>query len=239
MSCLPYSTLYNKRQLAVLDSRKFFSNDSILYEVPPRSNLYVPDLSLRDKIEYKTKYIDFSDNKKMVKEAEKEIKSMKSVKDTPPPPPPPPVVKENYKESKNIKKDEDSHTCGVDDKGESICGNNKLFPIMDPRFNLREASKNMILLEDHLFHLGKRCKDCILKHCLTIEGFLEEGITLDLTCEYTDTIEKCLKDFREIFKDLVEKINNNQLTNDDCTQVAQRIRKIRKPLCQNYATFLG
>lgn len=231
MSCLPYSTLYNKRQPAILDSRRFFPTQSIVYEVPPKSNVYIPDLSLEDKIKYKTKYIDFSNNNKMDKEAEKIENESKESKES----------KEEYEPPKEIKKkkEEDTNTCGMDDKGVNICGNDNLYPIMDPRFNLREASKNMILLEDHLFHNGKRCKDCILKHCLTIEGFLEEGVTLDVNCEYTDTIDKCMKEFREIFKNLVEKINQNKLKGDDCVEIAQKIRKIRKPLCQNYATFLG
>jgi hypothetical protein len=109
---------------------------------------------------------------------------------------------------------------------------------MDPRFNLRESAKNMILLEDHLFHMGKRCKDCILKHCLTIEGFLEEGLTLDVDGIYRDILIKSHDDFRLIFIDIASKCKNGSLTNDDCIKIAQKIRKIRKPLCQNYATFI-
>ena len=159
-------------------------------------------------------------------------------------------VKESYEEKspkskdlkENKKNEKEEETCSsgtcTADGNSNICGNDKLYPIMDPRFNLREASKNMILLEDHLFHMGKRCKDCILKHCLTIEGFLEEGITLDVTGVYTNVLQKAFDEFRIIFIEIASKCRAGNLTNEDCVKIAQQIRKIRKPLCQEYATFI-
>ncbi len=64
----------------------------------------------------------------------------------------------------------------------------KLLPIMDPIFNLREISKQLILLEDHLFHIRKRCSDCIKKHFLTAEALSEEAITLDIDCKYNEIL---------------------------------------------------
>jgi hypothetical protein len=146
-------------------------------------------------------------------------------------------MKEN-EQTKNIQHSE-SGVCGIDEDGvKNICGGNNLFPIMDPRFNLREAAKNMILLEDHLFHYGKRCHDCILKHCLTVEGFLEEGVTLDKKREYVKITNESLEEFRKIFAELAEKIKNKTLQDEECCKIAQQIRKIRKPLCQQFATFL-
>ena len=49
------------------------------------------------------------------------------------------------------KEQEIASTCGLDDEGNSVCGSGKLYAILDPKFNLRECAKNMILLEDHLF----------------------------------------------------------------------------------------
>ena len=176
------------------------------------------------------------------KEIQREKTEKKSSKDD--------NVKESYEEKssnsgksskdKDSKKDEvPNGTCSANSDGTgNICGNDKLYPIMDPRFNLREASKNMILLEDHLFHMGKRCKDCILKHCLTIEGFLEEGVTLDVDGIYTNVLLKAFDDFRLIFIEIASKCRNGSLTNDECVKIAQNIRKIRKPLCQDYATFI-
>lgn len=147
------------------------------------------------------------------------------------------IKSERNMDEKNM--DVDNGVCSVDEDGvKNICGKGKqLYNIMDPRFNLREAAKNMILLEDHLFHSGKQCHDCILKHCLTIEGFLEEGITLDKKRNYSDILNNSNKEFRKIFKNLSDKILNENLNDEDCHNFAQEVRKIRKPLCQNFATF--
>src|SRR3990172_5933453 len=61
---------------------------------------------------------------------------------------------------------------------------NRLDPIMDPRYNLREVAKQLILLQDHLAIKKKRCLDCISKHILTTEALLEEAITLDKSGQY-------------------------------------------------------
>lgn len=147
-------------------------------------------------------------------------------------------IKETYEEPKPTHNTEG--TCQADDDGvKNICNSeHKLFPIMDPRFNIREAAKNMILLEDHLFHMGKRCQDCILKHCLTIEGFLEEGVTLDIKGHHRKTLHKSAGEFRNIFIDIATNVKDKSLTDEDCVRIAQDLRKIRKPLCQQYATFI-
>lgn len=129
-------------------------------------------------------------------------------------------IRENYTCTKN--------TCGLN--GE------KIDPLMDPRYNLRECSKHLILLEDHLFHKEKRCKDCILKHCLMIEGLLDEGITLDKNREYD--IHTSLNLFRNVFKNLSKNLKDNNLNDSDCSNYAQELREIRKPLCQTYGTFI-
>ena len=129
--------------------------------------------------------------------------------------------------------------CTMNEDGvTNACGTDKkLSKILDPRFNLREAAKNLILLEDHLFQSLKRCNDCIKKHCLLIEGFLEEGITLDKTGEYTQELIKSLNEFSILFQKISIKMMENVLTDHDCMEIAQELRKIRKPLCQKYATF--
>jgi hypothetical protein len=133
-----------------------------------------------------------------------------------------------------------SGSCGLDSEGKSICGGGgNLYPILDPRFNLRESAKHLILLEDHLFHEGKRCRDCILKHLLTIEGFLEEAVTLDKEGKYVGEIQNGIQNFRKVFKIISHKLETGNLSDEECCQLAQRLRVIRKPLCQNYATFLS
>jgi hypothetical protein len=117
-----------------------------------------------------------------------------------------------------------SGTCGA------TCGeSDKLFAILDPKFNLREVSKHLILLEDHLFHEGKRCQDCISKHFLTIEAFLDEAVTLDKKGEYRDMVNETLKQLRSIIKDFSQR--REYLTDEEYCQIAQQLRTLRKPLC--------
>lgn len=62
----------------------------------------------------------------------------------------------------------------------SACASNpRLLPLMDPLHNIREMVKQSILLEEHLTFPDKRCRDCILKHFLWIEGLSEEAVMLD------------------------------------------------------------
>lgn len=53
-----------------------------------------------------------------------------------------------------------------------------------PLVNVREAAKQCVLLEDHLFERRKRCSACVKKHFLNIEGLLEEAVSLDQNNAY-------------------------------------------------------
>lgn len=123
--------------------------------------------------------------------------------------------------------------------GGSCAGAKGLDPILDPKFNLREVAKHMILLEDHLFQPGRRCDDCINKHRLTLEAFLEEAITLDATGEYRDTINSTLASFRQIMREWVDKVRRNPVGDVDSVYfaTAQKLRSLRKPLCMSYCDF--
>uniref|UniRef100_A0A6C0KD01 Uncharacterized protein n=1 Tax=viral metagenome TaxID=1070528 RepID=A0A6C0KD01_9ZZZZ len=228
-----YGTNGKQRMLATLDNRKFIQLNSMLYEAPPKTNEYQEET-----IEQKMQYSYGQPNEIMNDDASfrfkvptKEIKEKFTS-------PTPSSGKEGSGASSSSDSSDSNSSCGISDDGSNICGGTNLFPILDPRFNLREAAKNMILLEDHLFHYGKRCHDCILKHCLTVEGFLEEGITLDKKREYSDILNSSLDQFRKIQEMLYEKIKTKNLTDEECCGIAQSIRVIRKPLCQKYATFL-
>lgn len=99
----------------------------------------------------------------------------------------------------------------------------QLLPVMDPLFNMREICKQSILLEDHLFQKKKRCKDCCIKHQLTIEALAEEAITLDKDRKCEDLYY--LPDrIRELQKDFVN--------GREPTEIAQEYRKVRKSLMQ-------
>jgi hypothetical protein len=133
----------------------------------------------------------------------------------------------------------DDATCGLSEDGiASICGTNrKLAPLMDPRFNLKEVSNNMILLEDHLNRPDLTCSDCIRKHSSCIQGYLSEALSLDKERKYTQEILDTNEVFNNVLKHLSQMIAQGDLDEDDCAKLAQEIRKIRKPLCQKYAFF--
>ena len=230
---MAYANLYQNNKSSILDNRKFFKPNASIYELPPKNNLYIPDETLTEKINYSYckppsllpkeevynyQYDDMLTGNRDI--ANKEVVSKDKVE------------KENYENQ--------PHSCSFDKDGvKNVCGaGKKLFPIMDARFNLRECAKNMILLEDHLFHSGKQCEDCIKKHCLTIEALLEEGVTLDLNGDHSAILIETFNDFRDIFIDLSNKMKKQNLKHEDCVKAAQNIRKIRKPLCQDYATFV-
>lgn len=123
-----------------------------------------------------------------------------------------------------------SGSCSLS-KGGGSCNNKKLLPVLDPRFNLREVTKQMILLEDHLCHEGKRCNDCITKHFLTIEGFLDEAVTLDNDRKYLKLILDITNKFKDIERDYFS--NRNNLNNDYCCEISQRLRSVRKIVMNN------
>lgn len=100
---------------------------------------------------------------------------------------------------------------------------NKLLPVMDPQFNLREICKQCILLEDHLSHDEKRCFDCCVKHFLTIEALAEEAITLDTTKTNCPTkVQQLPSRVRNLQSKWHQDPNKNSHV------VSQELRKIRK-----------
>lgn len=122
-------------------------------------------------------------------------------------------------------------------KRENLCAtcsndfeDDKLLPITDPAFNLRETSKQMILLEDHLANKGKTCHQCIKKHCLSIEGYLEEALGLDSNAQYSNEINSILNEFRNMEKGYVQ--------GKDLNTLSQELRNIRKQLHTKYF-FIG
>ena len=111
----------------------------------------------------------------------------------------------------------------VDKGGCSSCGTtgSQLLPVMDPLFNMREICKQSILLEDHLFQKKKRCRDCCIKHQLTIEALAEEAITLDKDRKCEDLYYLPDK-IRELQKDFVN--------GREPGEIAHEYRKLRKTL---------
>lgn len=63
--------------------------------------------------------------------------------------------------------------------GKTACQAQGGISLSDPRFNLREAVKEMLLLERHLGLEAQFCAECIQKHLLTVEALLDEAVLLD------------------------------------------------------------
>ena len=96
----------------------------------------------------------------------------------------------------------------------------RLLPILNPVHNIREMTKQALMLEDHLFQKQKRCSQCIKKHFLTIEGLAEEAVQLDEKREYT-----------ELLTDLPEKVRKLEqlfISSENHALVGQELRKLRK-----------
>jgi len=130
-------------------------------------------------------------------------------------------------------------TCNKSCTG-GVCKNKNLDPVLDPRYNMREVVKQLILLEDHLSHEGKRCDDCIRKHMLFIEGLIDEAITLDKEQQYIGLVRATSKAFKEVQKEYNSKVKDVDPSNDKFyCMISQKLRTIRKPIMndQEICTF--
>lgn len=137
---------------------------------------------------------------------------------------------------KSIKEDKDFATkkekrcnerCTGGDNSVGCKSCTDLLPVMDPMYNMREMSKQIILLEDHLFQSEKRCHDCICKHFLTIEALAEEAITLDKDHKYPE-LETIPTKVRAITKKYVA----NKKDPEQNIRTGQELRELRKSIMQ-------
>ena len=120
-------------------------------------------------------------------------------------------------------------TCGAHVGG--CGGTSELLPIMEPTFNLREICIQCVLLEHHLNSPQRRCNDCVKKHFLTIEGLADEAISLDVKGELRPALLQ--------LPNRVRQIQEMWVSGADPCEVAQEIRKIRKPLMHMSFTIPG
>lgn len=110
------------------------------------------------------------------------------------------------------------------------CGLDNLHPILDPRFNMRETAKQCLLLEDHLNNTKKRCYDCIRKHFLTIDGFLEEAVSLEKDNKERDYYRRLYLEWIKLEKLYAKNPRNS----DNLDDISKKIRVFRKPLVERY-----
>jgi hypothetical protein len=129
----------------------------------------------------------------------------------------------------DVKSDDES--CDIASKcSADTCGSESLHPILDPRFNMREAAKQALLLEDHINNTKKRCFDCIRKHFLIVDGLLEEAVSLE-----SDLKKRAF--YRALYMKWIEMEKlyaANPLDSDNLDKISQQIRLFRKPLVEQY-----
>lgn len=99
---------------------------------------------------------------------------------------------------------------------------NRLLPILDYKYNIREITKQCILLEDHLINKEKSCYDCIIKHFLAMEALAEEALTLHKNLKQESTLNLLPTRIRELQKLWYSNPTKNSIT------VAQKLRQLRK-----------
>lgn len=96
--------------------------------------------------------------------------------------------------------------------------------INNPLFNARQAAKQIVLLETHLFDPRQRCVDCIRKHFLTIEALVEEAITLDKGSAYH---------FLHSIPAKVRRLSSAYNAGVSPVKIAQGLRIVRKQLVEH------
>nr|WRJ69870.1 hypothetical protein TetV2_00425 [Oceanusvirus sp.] len=124
-------------------------------------------------------------------------------------------------------------TCAAGPKGGGqgkcggACGDNPdLDPVMSASYNMVQAVKQTILLEEHLNMPRKRCHDCITKHFLHVVGLLEEAVSLAKPDEDSKFMCRAAK----YYDTLMKKWQAGQ----DPEETAAGSRKMRKVIMGKY-----
>lgn len=108
--------------------------------------------------------------------------------------------------------------------------------LTDPRFNIREIVKQMLLLEDHLAHPNKKCNDCILKHFMTIEAYAEEAASLDVEKGVWGKMGLAIA---EAVRDQLTVLAETPDSEIDFPAIGQAIRATRKTLAPQVFSPVG
>lgn len=136
----------------------------------------------------------------------------------------------DFNRSNDKNKNEECDIEPTCNSGKCSINTNSLYPILDPKFNMREVAKQCLLLEDHLNNVHKRCYDCIKKHFLIIDGFLEEAISLEKNNNERNTMRTLYAKWIELEKQYAKSpMNSNNM--DD---ISKKIRTFRKPLIEKF-----
>lgn len=97
---------------------------------------------------------------------------------------------------------------------------NHLDPVNEPDYNMREAIKQTLLLEQHLAEKAKYCKSCITKHFLIIQGLIEEGIWMACnTCKEYPKLEESEGFIKGLFKEWHSNMDDDKTRLDVLTKL--------------------
>lgn len=127
------------------------------------------------------------------------------------------IASSSWKDDDSIKEDRGTYAS----TSEAMSGKT-LLPVMNPAFNLREICKQCILLEDHLSHDQKRCKDCCTKHFLALEALAEEAVTLDADGKFQSIVQHLPERIRELEIQWMKDPKRHS------RRISQALREIRK-----------
>ena len=97
-----------------------------------------------------------------------------------------------------------------------------MMPVNETAHNLREILKEMVLLEDHLFHPEKRCGSCIIKHLLKIEALFEEAVSMDEEGTYAEITDGAADSIRALIKG----INASAFSAPEAGQIIRAARRV-------------
>jgi hypothetical protein len=90
----------------------------------------------------------------------------------------------------------------------------------NPRYNVRQLVKELILLEDHLSCGEKQCRECIAKHALKTEAWLEEALTLGP--------DPLLYAELEALQDPIAGVVSRAIDGADCVRLREDVRALRR-----------
>lgn len=149
------------------------------------------------------------------------------------------LCNDSYSESFNYAEDDFKHIEGGSGHINGGGVDYMKMELMDPKHNLREIAKQMILLEDHMAHKRKRCIDCITKHYLMIEGLIEEAITLDKTKEHHKELNDILEQIKPVMMELISNIKKGKMkdtsfADNAYAKACQTLRTVRKQIGLKY-----
>lgn len=116
-------------------------------------------------------------------------------------------------------------------KCESCSSKTKLDDLFNPAYNMKEVAKQSILLEDHLVHPTKRCRDCIAKHLIGICALLSEAVQLSCgDSKKYPLLDESIGFYNNIYDDWFK----HQDIDEDIIRIAGEIRDMRKRIVARY-----